>query len=67
MMAFRWSDCSTGHEKEWREVLVEIQCARRAYVDYLAHANAEQTQLAYLWLRLWRAERRRDVLLASAE
>jgi hypothetical protein len=56
-----------SNESDWRTTLIEIERARREYEALLrTHENNERA-IGRLWLRLWRAERRRDELLRSAE
>lgn len=47
---------------EWRAAVLEVEQARREYARVLAAANSAETELDIMWLRLWRAERRRDDL-----
>ena len=54
-------------ESEWRTTLVEVERARREYEVMLRAHESDERAIGRLWLRLWRAERRRDELLRSAK
>ena len=54
-------------ESDWRTTLIEIERARRAYEALLQTHESDERAIGRLWLRLWRAERRRDELLRSTE
>jgi hypothetical protein len=54
-------------DRAWREVLLEIEYARVAYLQQLRLPERDERELDRLWLRLWRAERLRDELYRSAE
>jgi hypothetical protein len=41
--------------------------SRQEYVEYLRSMDTEESELGPLWLRLWRAERRRDELFRSLD
>ncbi len=47
---------------EWRAAVLEVEQARQEYARVLAAASSVETELDIRWLRLWRAERRRDDL-----
>ncbi len=49
-------------ELDWRKAVVAAERARQEYTAYLHSATDEDEQQGRLWLRLWRAERRRDEL-----
>jgi hypothetical protein len=51
------------NDRHWREALVEVEHARQAYVEHLKASDDETAEIDRLWLRLWRAERRRDELM----
>ena len=51
-------------EREWREAIMEAEQAR---VEYARHIDADDDLAGRRWLRLWRAERRRDELIRIAE
>lgn len=55
-----------SNESEWRTTLIEIERARREYEALLRSHQSNERAIGRLWLRLWRAERRRDELLRSA-
>jgi hypothetical protein len=56
-----------SQESEWRSTLIEIERARQEYEALLQTHESNEHAIGRLWLRLWRAERRRDELLRSAE
>jgi hypothetical protein len=56
-------DAVHGASPEWRAALIEVEEARRQYARVLTAANSAESELDSVWLRLWRAERRRDELL----
>jgi hypothetical protein len=56
-----------SQESEWRTTLIEIEKARREYAALLRTHESNERAIGRLWLRLWRAERRRDELLRGAE
>ena len=54
-------------ERDWREALIEVE---RARIEYAAHADAgdeDDRAVGRSWLRLWRAERRRDELIRTPD
>jgi hypothetical protein len=51
---------------EWREAILELTRAQRAYAEITASPDAPDVLVDRVWLWLWRAERRRDELLASS-
>jgi hypothetical protein len=48
---------------EWREAVLDLARAQRAYVEITATPGAPDVLVNRTWLWLWRAERRRDELL----
>jgi hypothetical protein len=52
-------------EEAWRQMVVEAEYARQEYAEYLRTVDGEESELRRLWLRLWRAERRRDELFRN--
>jgi hypothetical protein len=54
-------------EREWRRAVVEVEHARSRYMQYLKVNDLEDPRLGRAWLRLYRAERRRDELLLALE
>jgi hypothetical protein len=50
-------------ELEWREAVLDLARAQRAYAQILAEPDAPEILVNRVWLWLWRAERRRDELL----
>ena len=48
---------------EWRAALMEVEQARQQYARVLAAADSRDSEVDIVWLRLWRAERRRDELI----
>ncbi len=51
-----------GRSPEWRAAVLEVEQARLEYARALAAADHGETEVDMMWLRLWRAERRRDEL-----
>jgi len=51
----------------WRDAVVEVEAAQQEYVRLLMSATIDDPQFDRAWLRLWRAERRRDTLLRHLE
>jgi hypothetical protein len=54
-------------EREWRDAVVEVELAR---VEYAKHAEAGEEDshaVGRRWVRLWRAERRRDDLIKNSD
>jgi hypothetical protein len=52
----------TFTDRAWSEALLEVEYARVAYLQQLRQLDRDERELDRLWLRLWRAERRRDEL-----
>ena len=50
---------------EWREAVIDLARAQRAYAEIMATPDAPDVLVNRVWLRLWRAERRRDELLST--
>lgn len=50
-------------ESEWREAVLDLARAQRAYAEILAEPDVPEILVNRVWLWLWRAERRRDELL----
>jgi hypothetical protein len=57
------NDGIDGGAPEWRSALMEVEQARQQYARVLTAADSEDSEIDTVWLRLWRAERRRDELL----
>jgi len=58
--AFDWVD---GGSPEWRAALIEVEEARQQYARVVTAADSLDVEVDTVWLRLWRAERRRDELI----
>ena len=54
-----------GSDFEWREAMINLARAQRAYAEIIASPDAPDALINRAWLRLWRAERRRDELLGE--
>jgi len=52
----------TYTDRAWSEALLEVEYARIAYLQQLRLPDRDEREVDRLWLRLWRAERRRDEL-----
>jgi len=50
-------------EQEWREALMEVEQARMEYAKHVDTTDEDGNLAGRRWLRLWRAERRRDELM----
>lgn len=50
-------------ELEWREAVLDLARAQRAYAEILTVPDVPDVLVDRVWLWLWRAERRRDELL----
>jgi hypothetical protein len=55
----------SGGDFEWREAILDLARAQRAYAEIIATPEAPEALVNRAWLRLWRAERRRDELLGD--
>lgn len=56
---------SQSGDFEWREAVLSLARAQRAYAEVIATPDAPDALVNRAWLRLWRAERRRDELLGE--
>ena len=54
-------------ETQWRAAVVEVEAAHQQYVRLLMSATVDDPDFGRAWLRLWRAERRRDTLLRNLD
>jgi hypothetical protein len=54
-------------EREWREALVEVEQARVEYAKHVDANDEDDYLMGRRWLRLWRAERRRDELVRVSD
>jgi len=54
-----------GSDFEWRDAMINLARAQRAYAEIIATPDAPDALVNRAWLRLWRAERRRDELLGE--
>jgi hypothetical protein len=54
-------------EHDWREALIEVERARIEYADHADAADEDDHAMGRRWLRLWRAERRRDDLIRMSD
>jgi len=53
------------YTSEWRAAVLEVEQARQDYARALAATYRVEAEVDSSWMRLWRAERRRDKLLNS--
>jgi hypothetical protein len=53
-------------DQQWRQAVLAVRDAERAYRELLADRDAPEKLVGRAWLELWRAERQRDHILASA-
>jgi hypothetical protein len=56
-----------GNERAWREVVLEVEEARLEYAKLADESDADDGAIGRRWLRLWRAERRRDELVRKSD
>jgi hypothetical protein len=63
MASIQPEEVMDGDSPEWRAVLLEVERARQQYARALAADESGEADVDILWLRLWRAERRRDELV----
>ena len=63
MLSNQPNDEFDGSSPEWRSALLEVERARQQYARALAAVESGETEVDIMWLRLWRAERRRDELV----
>jgi hypothetical protein len=54
-------------EEEWREAVMEVEHARVEYAEHVATNDEDDHLAGRRWLRLWRAERRRDELMRVSD
>jgi hypothetical protein len=54
---------SEAPDFEWREAVLDLARAQRAYAEIVADPDVSEVLVNRVWLWLWRAERRRDELL----
>ncbi len=59
----RFEQRSEASELEWREAVLDLARAQRAYAEIQELQDVPQAVVDRVWLWLWRAERRRDDLL----
>lgn len=52
-----------GDSPEWRNAPMEVEQARQQCARALEARDASEAEVDVIWLRLWRAERRRDELI----
>jgi hypothetical protein len=59
----------TANASEWRQVVIEVENLRQEYARRVSadESGHDERAINQLWLRLWRAERRRDELLKRAD
>ena len=63
MVAEQAEEGMDGGSPEWQAAVLEVEQARQAYARALAVLDHGETEVDIMWLRLWRAERRRDELV----
>jgi hypothetical protein len=67
MSATERNDVRELHAREWRDAILEFERARLEYAGILDAGVEDSPAVGRRWLRLWRAERRRDELLQRAD
>jgi hypothetical protein len=63
MVSDQTFDGVDGGSPEWRAALIEVEAARQQYARVVTAGDSEDAEVDNVWLRLWRAERRRDELI----
>jgi hypothetical protein len=63
MLSDQPDDEIDGGSPEWRSAPLEVERARQQYARALAAVDGGEAEVDIMWLRLWRAERRRDELV----
>ena len=56
-----------GGDRQWRDAVVEVERARIEYAKYADASDEDDRAMGRRWLRLWRAERRRDELIKTSD
>ena len=64
MSASERTDALEVNQRAWREALMEVEQAR---MEYAKLTDESDGAIGRHWLRLWRAERRRDELIKSSD
>ena len=67
MSASERIDALEGNQRAWREALMEVEQARMEYAKLTDESDADGRAVGRRWLRLWRAERRRDELVKGSD
>lgn len=67
MPATLQSDSRDASERQWGEAVVDVEYARQDYLEHLRRVHRDEAELNRLWLRLWKAERRRDELFKTID
>jgi hypothetical protein len=67
MSASERTNATEGDRRAWGEALLEVEQARVAYAKLVDGSDADDGAVGRRWLRLWRAERRRDELMRKPD
>jgi hypothetical protein len=67
MSAPERTDAPWGNQRAWREALLEVEEARLEYAKLADDGAGDDRAVGRRWLRLWRAERRRDELIRTSD
>jgi hypothetical protein len=67
MSASERTEALEVNQRAWREALLEVERARIDYAKLTDNSDADDSAIGRRWLRLWRAERRRDELIKQSD
>jgi hypothetical protein len=67
MSASERTEALEVNQRAWREALLEVERARIDYAKLTDDSDADDGATGRRWLRLWRAERRRDELIKQSD
>jgi hypothetical protein len=65
MLTAQPAEVSDKGNQEWLQVMIEVERAWQSYAEHVRSKGMDDPAIGRLWLRLWRAERRRDELLKT--
>jgi hypothetical protein len=67
MSASERTEALEVNQRAWREALLEVEQARIDYAKLTDDSDVDDGAIGRRWLRLWRAERRRDELIKQSD
>jgi hypothetical protein len=65
MLTAHPAEVSGNGDQEWLQVMIEVERAWQAYAECVRSKGMDDPAIGRLWLRLWRAERKRDELIRT--